>query len=521
MFETESTVGRSGNFPRTGHKPRVVRPESRGPLRDLANIKRLPAEFLQSLGLEDVSSGIQIPYYLVGGELAPRQRIRVSRAGEKNKSIWNSGEEAIVPYGLNRLREAFDAGFLVLVEGESDCWTLWHKGFPALGIPGATMTNCLLPHYLTEVEKIYIVQEPDRGGTAFVNGITAKLRDPRFNWKGEAFVVSIDPAKDASDLYIRSPNEFSINFQKALDSAQPIIGQKPKLIVHDLIQFRQEQFPPREPFMVLQSHGTTIYSAHSMNQVFAWRGTGKTMFSLGLGDALATGGKFLCWQATRKVKVLLAEGETPNAQLQERANLLVGVTAPGYFRIITLDSQPDGIAPLSGAAGRLAFEDALNDAEVLILDSISTLAWIPTNDEEEWLDLLAWFARLRSRGLCIIFLHHAGKSGMQRGHSRSEDMLDTSLKLTSDGEERDFLKFNIEYDKFRGERRGVRTIAVELKGANWSWSLVETEKLQTLSDFLQDHPKASSRSVAKILPELGSHVTVSKLMAKLKKRGVL
>jgi hypothetical protein len=32
-----------------------------------------------------------------------------------------------VPYGLERLAEARSAGYLVLVEGESDCWTLWKQ----------------------------------------------------------------------------------------------------------------------------------------------------------------------------------------------------------------------------------------------------------------------------------------------------------------------------------------------------------------------------------------------------------
>ena len=106
---------------------------------------------------------------------------------------------------------------------------------------------------------------------------------------------------------------------------------------------------------------------------------------------------------------------------------------------------------------------------------------------------------------------------MQRGHSRSEDMLDTSIKLTSDDEERDFPKFELKFDKFRSDRKGVRSIAVELKGAIWSWSLIETERLQTLSDHLQDHPNASCRSIAQSLPELGCYVTISKLMRKLKK----
>ncbi len=289
------------------------------------------------------------------------------------------------------------------------------------------------------------------------------------------------------------------------------------LIVHDLTEFKTAEFPVREPLVRLDGHDTVIFFDRSLNQIFAWRGTGKTMVALALAGAIATGGKFLNLRATRKSRVLYAEGESPNAQLQERVRLLIGPTDPGFFRFITLDSQSNGIPSLSTATGRQALEEALGDAEVLVLDSISTLAWIPTNDEEEWLELLSWFARLRSRGLCVIFLHHAGKSGLQRGHSRSEDMLDVSIKLSKSPEddELDWLKLKLEYDKFRGERSGVRSLIAECKGGLWTWALLETEKLATLADYLRDHPAASCRSVARALPELGSHATVAKLMRKL------
>ena len=47
----------------------------------------------------------------------------------------------VMAYGEGRLGEAVAAGYLILVEGESDCWTLWHAGFPALGLPGAKTAN--------------------------------------------------------------------------------------------------------------------------------------------------------------------------------------------------------------------------------------------------------------------------------------------------------------------------------------------------------------------------------------------
>lgn len=108
---------------------------------DLALEKQLPWKFLFHLGvMEHPCGGLQIPYQLQDGSLAPRHRIRTALSA-KEGSHWSPGTGAIVPYGLARLEEGRSAGYLVLVEGESDCWTLWYHQFPALGLPGAEMAR--------------------------------------------------------------------------------------------------------------------------------------------------------------------------------------------------------------------------------------------------------------------------------------------------------------------------------------------------------------------------------------------
>jgi len=290
-----------------------------------------------------------------------------------------------------------------------------------------------------------------------------------------------------------------------------------RLIVHDLQDFLTESFLAAEPLVRLTATDIPVFTSSSINQIFAWRGTGKTMVSMALAGAMARGAEFLRWHATRKTKVLYVEGESRNSQLQQRARALIGPTDPGYFRILTFASQVGGIQPLSTPEGRQAIEAEMGATEVLFLDSISTLGWFATNDEENWLEFLRWLNHLRQLGLCIIFLHHAGKSGMSRGHSRSEDMLDISIKLTRDEADKDvdWLKVTMEYDKFRDNPKGIRTTIVEYKDGQWQDTPVEKERLQALEEYLCLHPKASSRTIARELPELGSHITVQKLMRKL------
>jgi len=78
---------------------------------DLALEKQLPWKFLFSLGvMEHPSGGLQIPYHLPDGTLAPRCRIRTALVA-KEGSRWSKGDGTIVPYGLGRLEEARKAGY--------------------------------------------------------------------------------------------------------------------------------------------------------------------------------------------------------------------------------------------------------------------------------------------------------------------------------------------------------------------------------------------------------------------------
>jgi hypothetical protein len=94
-------------------------------LKGYSEEKKLPIDFLRGLGLRDVTylekPALRIPFpNEVGQEMAVR--FRVSMDGTE-KFRWRSGDKPI-PYGLKLLGEARRAGYVVLVEGESDCHTL-------------------------------------------------------------------------------------------------------------------------------------------------------------------------------------------------------------------------------------------------------------------------------------------------------------------------------------------------------------------------------------------------------------
>ena len=240
------------------------------------------------------------------------------------------------------------------------------------------------------------------------------------------------------------------------------------LIWVDGDRFLEETIEPRKVFLRTITKKQPVFFGQSINQIFAWRGTGKTNVGLGLTKAFATAGSLLNWEVPEKVRVLYIEGELPEGQMQERWEQIVGKTN-GYARLVTLDKQTDNIIPkLSTKAGKdkveatlRAFEADGFHTDVLILDSISTLFNMGANDEDPWIDIQEWLIGLRSRGLSIIFLHHSGKGGLSRSHSKSEDMLDVSIKLEAPPDrDMDILHAIMTYDKVRA---GLDEPSAEIK----------------------------------------------------------
>ena len=63
-----------------------------------------------------------------------------------------------------------------------------------------------------------------------------------------------------------------------------------------------------------------------------------------------------------------------------------------------------------------------------------------------------WALSLRRAGKSVLFIHHAGKSGTQRGTSRKEDVLDTviNLRRPPDYTADQGARFEVVYEKTRG-----------------------------------------------------------------------
>lgn len=187
-------------------------------LQQYALDKELDVQFLRDLGLSDKTyykrPAVRIPYYATDGtEKAVRFRLALQKsAGADNRFRWTKGSK-VLPYGLNRLPLASKAGYIVLVEGESDCHTLWQANVPALGIPGANTWKNKWAEFLDGIEDVYIVIEPDHGGESLRKHIaTSPIRD-------RAFLLDLGPYKDPSSFYKADVATFGERWKSAMDTA--------------------------------------------------------------------------------------------------------------------------------------------------------------------------------------------------------------------------------------------------------------------------------------------------------------
>ena len=196
---------------RNGATPRGCR------LADYATAKKLPLDFLLANGLREITyegaPAISIAYFSHDGS-DPAVRFRIALDGP-DRFRWRKGSRARL-YGLHQLSSVKQAGHAVLVEGESDCHTLWLHDFPALGLPGNRNWNEERDApLLSGLTTIFVVIEPGKSGVGMMDWLRRSSIAPRVR------LMRLKGAKDPSDLHVADPDKFKVQFLRALDEAEP------------------------------------------------------------------------------------------------------------------------------------------------------------------------------------------------------------------------------------------------------------------------------------------------------------
>lgn len=189
---------------------------------EYAKAKQLKVELLKVWQIKDVNvSGkkvMRIPYFDEDvQEVSIRYRVQLHKDNTgDNRFRWKKGSKAY-PYGVWFIYKAEQQGFIIIVEGESDCHTLWQNGLPALGLPGANTWKNEWEEKLSNIPAIYVVVEPDQGGAAVLKKFAQSPLRERIR------LVHLRDAKDVSELHckLQGKMEFNTHMQLALKEAKP------------------------------------------------------------------------------------------------------------------------------------------------------------------------------------------------------------------------------------------------------------------------------------------------------------
>jgi len=311
-------------------------------------------------------------------------------------------------------------------------------------------------------------------------------------------------------------NEPVVMEQKDVNSQLRVIG---------LSEFLALDLPPREPIL-----SPWLYVG-GLCQLHAFRGIGKTHMSLGIAHAVATGGSFLGWFASKPRGVLYIDGEMPAQSLQDRLASIVKMNNTdhinGKLNILTPDLQEFGMPDLATPEGQSIINQYITDEiDLIILDNLSCLVRSgKENDGTDWMPVQSWILSLRARGKSVLLIHHSGKNGTQRGCSKREDVLDTviGLERPKDYEQSQGARFTIRFEKARNFfGNDAQPFEAQLcddgsGGAQWKTTLLEESTYQKVISL-----KNEGVSQSDIADELGiNKSTVSRHVKQARQNGLI
>jgi len=499
-----------------------------------------------------VDGGYSIPYSDLDGNVTPFKRYKVfGLDGCKYLSPVGAGFDIYTPQGVKALLEQ-NSDRLVFTEGEKKADAAVQAGIPCLGIsgidcwfspsqraaeklknPASRLTFSTAIHETISkiieaysIKTILVLGDSDCGGTGEKDIKRRKRLEIfadaiRYQVPGAKVAVATCPAignkatKIGLDDWLVKKSAAEV--QSCMTAALVSASTTTKMLAVDLGTVLSMRFPPRE----LLCGGWL--AKRNLVMVFAARGVGKTLFTMECVTGIITGTSVFGWQCN-PTGVLYIDGEMSIAEMQTRfASALMRANSEALAPLRLINPELSPTTPnLASEAGQKDVDRILSETpaiKVIVIDNISTLCanGASENDAESWSAVQSWAVSLRARGYTIIFVHHAGKAGAQRGTSRREDVLDAvlNLKMPDDYDQADGARFEVHFEKhraFSGEAASAKLI--ELVDNRWQISPVETsyQKVITLAQ--------NGMKQAEIARELElNKSTVSRILAKALKRG--
>jgi len=276
------------------------------------------------------------------------------------------------------------------------------------------------------------------------------------------------------------------------------------MTMHELSAF---VFPARR--VLLTRAGIPVIRAGSLGEIHALRGTGKTLFARSIEIAAATGTSAFGFEAPEPCRVLRVDGEMLGIDLKardEQLGLALNVAPCENLVTIAADWQETPFPRLDTAKGQAFIEPFVEAADLIVLDNRSCL-FDPEaeKDPTAWAPAQEWLLSLRRRGKAVITVRHSNRTGGARGHSKSEDVIDVSMKLSRPDNYRasQGARFRVEFDKARGVYgAAVEAFVTSLATDGWIVEGAASGPERRLREYLRsagdarDRPKSATAAIA-------------------------
>jgi hypothetical protein len=283
----------------------------------------------------------------------------------------------------------------------------------------------------------------------------------------------------------------------------------------DADEFLATELPTRKPYLVDARTGGAVLLEGSINQLFAFRGIGKSVVVNALLKPLVTGRDWLHFHSPGGLRVVLVDGELPKSQLQERLREFTGDEYGGRLKIISpeLMKNEKAFPVLSVPDQQEKFFRQIEafEPQVIVFDTLSSIFRFDTNDTNDWGSVNDFLRRLRFAGYCVLIVHHAGKNNTQRGRTDGDDHLDVAIQLEkrSNWTPGDGLQFEWKYEKVR---HGAWLAGFEAgyDKKTQSWALLEDDRTARVMEMAAKGE--TERQIAKALDI--SQATVNRIKDK-------
>lgn len=266
--------------------------------------------------------------------------------------------------------------------------------------------------------------------------------------------------------------------------------------------------------------------ARSIGMMFGPRGSGKSMLAMIIVYAIAARKEVYPWGVGEGALVCYLDGEMRIRGFQERINQLHAFNASpesaalgaDNFHVISRDLVGATIGSIDNEVGQKAIDALIPyGVRLIVIDNLA--AWTEAGGEgTSWQVIKKWLLQKRLDGVAVLLLHHAGKSGAQRGTSAHEDLLDYSIRVTPmASEDASTTVFDVDHTKLRDhlpELRGTFRFSIRTTETNvlQFTSVSVSTKHDELAEEIKKH-RADGLNNTQIAEKVGCHkATVGRIL---------